>query len=35
VTELIGAGTPVITPITAGLPVIPTTDGTSNLGTRP
>jgi len=27
--------TPVITPIAAGLPVIPTTDGSSNLGTRP
>ena len=35
VTELIGLATPVITPISAGLPVIPTTDGTSNLGTRP
>jgi sugar lactone lactonase YvrE len=35
VTEIIGIGTPVITPIAAGLPVVPTTDGTSNLGTRP
>jgi hypothetical protein len=35
VTELIGLATPVITPIVAGLPAIPTTDGTSNLGTRP
>ncbi|WP_158822294.1 NHL repeat-containing protein [Granulicella sp. S156] len=35
VTEMIGIATPVITPIAAGLPVIPTTDGTSNLGTRP
>ena len=35
VTEMIGVATPVITPISAGLPVIPTTDGTSNLGTRP
>jgi hypothetical protein len=34
-TEIIGVGTPVITPIAAGLPVIPTTDGSSNLGTRP
>jgi streptogramin lyase len=33
--EMIGIGTPVITPIAAGLPAIPTTDGTSNLGTRP
>ncbi|MBB5062840.1 NHL repeat-containing protein [Granulicella mallensis] len=35
VTETIGIGTPVITPIAAGLPAIPTTDGSSNLGTRP
>jgi streptogramin lyase len=35
VTEMIGLGVPVITPISAGLPVIPTKDGTSNLGTRP
>lgn len=35
VTELIGAGTPVVTPIAAGLPATPTTNGTSNLGTRP
>ena len=35
VTEMIGVGTPVITPLVAGLPVVPTPDGTSNLGTRP
>ena len=35
VTEMVGIGTPVITPIAAGLPVVPTTDGSSNLGTRP
>jgi streptogramin lyase len=35
VTEMIGIGTPVITPIVAGLPVVPTKDGSSNLGTRP
>jgi hypothetical protein len=35
VTEMIGIGTPVITPIAAGLPAVPTTDGSSNLGTRP
>ena len=35
VTELIGAATPVITPIAAGLPSTPTGNGTSNLGTRP
>jgi hypothetical protein len=35
VTETIGIGTPVITPIVAGLPVVPTKDGSSNLGTRP
>ncbi|MBB5062838.1 NHL repeat-containing protein [Granulicella mallensis] len=34
-TELVGAGAPVITPISAGLPVIPTKDGSSSLGTRP
>ena len=33
--EFIGIGAPVITPIVAGLPVIPTTDGSSKLGTRP
>ena len=35
VTELVGVATPVITPIVAGLPVVPTPDGSSNLGTRP
>ncbi len=35
VLELIGAATPVITPIAAGLPSTFTTDGSSNLGTRP
>jgi hypothetical protein len=35
VAEIIGAATPVITPIVAGLPLTPTTDGTSKLGTRP
>jgi hypothetical protein len=34
-TEIIGVATPVITPIAAGLPVVPTPDGTSSLGTRP
>ncbi|AEU38318.1 NHL repeat-containing protein [Granulicella mallensis] len=34
-TELIGIGAPVITPIAAGLPAVPTTDGSSKLGTRP
>ena len=34
-TELIGLATPVVTPIAAGLPIVPTPDGTSNLGTRP
>jgi hypothetical protein len=34
-TEFIGAATPVITPIAAGLPATPTANGTSNLGTRP
>jgi hypothetical protein len=33
--EIIGAATPVITPICAGLPATPTANGTSNLGTRP
>ncbi|MGP8259058.1 MAG: PKD domain-containing protein [Acidobacteriaceae bacterium] len=33
--ELVGAATPVITPIAAGLPATPTANGTSNLGTRP
>lgn len=35
VTEIVGAGAPVITPIAAGLPTTPTSDGSSNLGTRP
>lgn len=35
ITEFIGAATPVITPLAAGLPVTPTANGTSNLGTRP
>jgi PKD repeat protein len=35
VAELLGIATPVITPIVAGLPATPTTDGSSNLGTRP
>jgi len=35
VTVMIGLATPVVTPIAAGLPVIPTVDGSSNLGTRP
>ncbi len=35
VTVLIGAAVPVITPIAAGLPVTPTLNGTSSLGTRP
>ena len=34
-TEIIGVATPVITPIVAGLPIVPTPNGTSNLGTRP
>jgi len=34
-TEFIGAGTPVITPIAAGLTATPTADGSSKLGTRP
>jgi streptogramin lyase len=33
--ELIGAAPPVITPLAAALPVIPTADGSSSLGTRP
>ena len=35
IVEFIGVATPVITPIAAGLPATPTTDGSSNLGTRP
>jgi hypothetical protein len=35
VTELIGAATPVITPIVAGLPNPPSSNGSSRLGTRP
>jgi len=35
VTELIGVAAPVVTPIVAGLPLTPTTDGSSNAGTRP
>lgn len=35
VIELVGAATPVITPIVAGLPATPTSDGSSKLGTRP
>ena len=35
VVEIVGAATPVITPIVAGLPTTPTLNGTSNLGTRP
>ena len=35
VEELVGAGVPVITPIAAGLPATPNTDGSSNLATRP
>jgi sugar lactone lactonase YvrE len=34
-TELVGAATPVITPIAAGLPATPSADGSSNYGTRP
>jgi streptogramin lyase len=33
--EFVGLATPVITPICAGLPVTPTANGSSNLGTRP
>jgi len=35
ISELIGAATPVITPFVAGLPLTPTVNGSSNLGTRP
>jgi streptogramin lyase len=35
VTEFIGLTSPVVTPIAAGLPVTPTANGTSSLGTRP
>jgi hypothetical protein len=35
VSEFIGAAIPVITPIAAGLPSPPTSDGTSKLGTQP
>jgi DNA-binding beta-propeller fold protein YncE len=35
ISELIGAATPVITPIVAGLPLTLTGNGSSNLGTRP
>jgi DNA-binding beta-propeller fold protein YncE len=35
ITQLIGAATPVITPIVAGLPLTLTGNGSSNLGTRP
>jgi sugar lactone lactonase YvrE len=35
ISELIGAATPVITPLVAGLPLTPTGNGSSNLGTRP
>jgi len=35
ISEFIGAGTPVITPICAGLSATPTANGTSKLGTRP
>jgi hypothetical protein len=35
VSELIGVAAPVITPICAGLPAVPTVDGSSKLGTRP
>ena len=35
ITEVIGAATPVITPIAAGLPTTPNANGTSNLATRP
>ncbi|WP_158820358.1 NHL repeat-containing protein [Granulicella sp. S156] len=35
VTEYIGLGAPVVTPLAAALPVTPTTDGSSNAGTRP
>jgi hypothetical protein len=35
VVEYLDVATPVITPISAGLPVTPTADGSSKLGTRP
>jgi hypothetical protein len=35
ITELVGAATPVVTPLCAGLPATPTADGSSKLGTRP
>jgi hypothetical protein len=35
VSEFIGAATPVVTPIVAGLPSTPTVGGDSNLGTKP
>jgi hypothetical protein len=35
VVEFVGAATPVITPIAAGLPATPTLNGSSSLGTRP
>jgi streptogramin lyase len=35
VTELVGAATPVVTPIAAGLPLVPTANGSSSLGMRP
>jgi hypothetical protein len=35
VVEFVGVAAPAITPTCAGLPATPTTDGSSNLGTRP
>ena len=35
VMQMIGAATPVITPIAAGLPSTPTANGSSSLATRP
>ena len=35
VSEFVGAATPVVTPIVAGLPSTPTVGGDSNLGTKP
>jgi len=35
VIEFVGIATPVVTPISAGLPATPTVNGSSNLGTRP
>jgi hypothetical protein len=35
IVEFVGAATPVITPIVAGLPATPTADGSNMLGTRP